>query len=328
MSDLKQAIRKALAGSSSQQPVDTKTLHKHGTKAQIDLALGEMYASREINTAMTLKGGVQSVQCWLTGAAGMAPTAFLYQYPPNSVVRVHARASSDTSFHSKTYQATVKPTASTSPKQHKEQPMNTPTKRTSGNQPSELRNILLDLITRRPGIAQAEIVSHALQVAPGTTQVKASKTLLNLVHSSKKLRTEGKRGSLTYFLNDGSQGPKRPSTWPGPTKKILAGARPSPIKAATPVGASSLANNRIASKLAPTKDSLAKPLPASKHATCAKKQTEPDACVDDAEVFAIVITERYELEIVQGAEHVVLNLDQIKRLHRFIARLYLEGAPA
>jgi len=67
--DLKTAIRAALAGSSSQRPVDVSALYKLGGVASVQAALLEMYRSREreVNCCLTVKKGKETSVWWLVG---------------------------------------------------------------------------------------------------------------------------------------------------------------------------------------------------------------------------------------------------------------------
>jgi hypothetical protein len=56
MHELRDKIRKALAGTSSTTPVDTRELLPLGTADEVAIALDELLASREINTAASTKG--------------------------------------------------------------------------------------------------------------------------------------------------------------------------------------------------------------------------------------------------------------------------------
>jgi len=73
--DLKASIRKALAGSSSQQPVSTAALYKHGTREQVEAALMELYQAHETYCCKTIKGKHESVVWWLVGG-GSQPHSY------------------------------------------------------------------------------------------------------------------------------------------------------------------------------------------------------------------------------------------------------------
>lgn len=65
--DIKAAIRKALAGSSSQQPVDTAALFPLGTHKQVKAALMELYQAHEVYCCKTIKGAHENVVWWTVG---------------------------------------------------------------------------------------------------------------------------------------------------------------------------------------------------------------------------------------------------------------------
>lgn len=68
--DLKAAIRNALAGSSSHQPVDTAKLYSHGTRKKVQAALMALYQAQEVCCCKIIKGELESVVWWLSGSAG------------------------------------------------------------------------------------------------------------------------------------------------------------------------------------------------------------------------------------------------------------------
>lgn len=65
--DPQTAIRKALAGSSSQQPVGIVDLYPLGTRKQVQAALMELYQAQEICCCKSIKGGQENVVWWLSG---------------------------------------------------------------------------------------------------------------------------------------------------------------------------------------------------------------------------------------------------------------------
>lgn len=68
--DLKTAIRKAMAGSSSQQPVDVSRLYKLSDVASVQDALLEMYHAREVSCCLNIKHGKETSIWWLVGGVG------------------------------------------------------------------------------------------------------------------------------------------------------------------------------------------------------------------------------------------------------------------
>lgn len=66
--DLKASIRKALAGSSSQQPVDVSKLYKLGNNADVEAALLEMYHSSKACCCLVTRRGATTSLWWLVGA--------------------------------------------------------------------------------------------------------------------------------------------------------------------------------------------------------------------------------------------------------------------
>jgi hypothetical protein len=295
MSDLKNKIRQALAGSSGQQPVDTKTLLKLGSSDAVAAALDEMQASREINTALVITGGTQTVMCWLTGTVilnrspqGIKPFGHILDMltPPQRPDLV-AKAP---------VQAGFKPTRALIPTPQPKE------KRMGSNHPSPITLAIVEIVKSRPGIYRASLIEASLQHVKDSTEKQAKKALLNLIYISKKLRAEGERGNKSYFLNDGTK--------------------------AQPVADSALPV--VKTKPVKTKKvKAAKPAPASKSPTCPKKQVEALAPVGAGHArdpeFNIMLSESGNLHVSSGVATVVLTGDQQARLHRFIGRINLTG---
>lgn len=74
--DLQTAIRDALAGSSSQKPVDVSRLYKLGDTASVQAALLEMYRSREVYCCRYIRKGNETSVWWMSGASSLP--RFLY----------------------------------------------------------------------------------------------------------------------------------------------------------------------------------------------------------------------------------------------------------
>jgi len=220
MSDLKAAIRIVLAGSSSQKPVESATLNKLGKPDAVMFALESLRASREINTALVIRGGKQSVLCWLTGAVGLPN--FNNRLPPQRTLECAGTTArgSDASLHS------IKP------KPTKEQTMSTTKRGMTGGRQSPITVAIVELIGEQPGIGRESLIEQAVKRTPGATKQHALKSIGNLIHVSGKIRAEGGFGKRNYFL-----------------KGAANVAKPSAV-----VGASSLAKKPFAAKAAPTQD--------------------------------------------------------------------------
>lgn len=74
--DLKTAIRKALAGSSSQQPVNVSRLYKLGDEAAVQDALLEMYRAREVYCCLYTRGGGNATSVWWLVGGVLAPHSY------------------------------------------------------------------------------------------------------------------------------------------------------------------------------------------------------------------------------------------------------------
>ena len=75
MSRLKDAIRNALAGSSSQQPVDVSALYPLGKKAEVPAALLELYQAREVYCCLCTRRDKSFSVWWAVGGVP-APHSF------------------------------------------------------------------------------------------------------------------------------------------------------------------------------------------------------------------------------------------------------------
>ena len=73
--DLKASIRKALAGSSSQQPVDVGKLYKLGDVSGVQAVLMELYQAREVCCCLYTRRGKSFSVWWLAGGVS-APHSY------------------------------------------------------------------------------------------------------------------------------------------------------------------------------------------------------------------------------------------------------------
>jgi hypothetical protein len=225
--DLKELIRKALAGSNSQQPVDTKTLLSLGKSDAILFALESLKASREINTALVIKGGEQTVLCWLTGATAQRTWPKGIQLSSPSGMRAPPQRPDLQQAAAK-----VKPITSIPTKQKKEKSM---------QQRNPITNAITDIVKDQPGMKRQPIIELAMQRVKDATEQQANKALANLIHSSKRIKImSDANGNRIHYLNDGKA---------APAKAVAKKAAPAK-KATETVGASSLAKP-LAAKTAP-----------------------------------------------------------------------------
>lgn len=74
--DLKEKLRNALAGSSSQQPVDVATLYKLGDKASVQAALLELYHGRQVYCCLYQRGDGPATSVWWLVGWVSAPHSF------------------------------------------------------------------------------------------------------------------------------------------------------------------------------------------------------------------------------------------------------------
>lgn len=196
--------------------------------------------------------------------------------------------------------------------------MNTATTR-FGIQPSELNTALYNKIVEHPGITQLALIKHAQHKFPDATEKQIKKMLCNLVHSAKKIRSEGKRGKLAYHLSIGvTQPPAKPAS---PAKPVQ------PVKKAVVGKVLHGEEGREAAKMAaPSVAKASKPsaTPVARVINNIKIPVETPA--DD---FYCLLQDDGSLCIYDGSGDVMLNPDQISRLQRFMTRYQIvQGAPA
>ena len=332
--EIRTRIRAALAGSSSQQPVDVAARYKLGGKAVIDAALGEMLAKAELNTAWTMKGGVQKTLYWLTGVISpLGNNMFVINRPrmesardrpslrtpdadlstPCADVRKNVTEVQESVTKVQESATQVKPIASISPAQKKEIPVNTIAKPHGGKQPSELNTAIYNKIIEHPGITQAALIKHAQHKCPDATEKQIKKTMLNMVHATKKIRVEGERGNYTYHLNTGVSQPQAKPTKPA-----------KPAKPSKAVAAGKVIFGNEAAALRGDQKPTATPKNHVKRDTKAPFKTSVGQ--DD---FSCLLQDDGSLCIVNGSGDVMLNPDQISRLQRFMTRYQIvQGVPA
>lgn len=66
LTDLKNEIRQALAGTSSQKPVDTDVLAKGHHRSRVEAALMELYQAQEVCCCKITKRDIERVVWWET----------------------------------------------------------------------------------------------------------------------------------------------------------------------------------------------------------------------------------------------------------------------
>lgn len=157
-------------------------------------------------------------------------------------------------------------------------------------------------IVEHPGITQAALIRHALHKYPEANEKQVKKTILNMVHSSKKIRSEGERGNLTYHLNAGMSAPVEK------TKPIHKAA----------------ASKRIAGKVVTGAEAavLRGDPPAERsqeaHRPAVKHETEP--------VFELLLSDENYLHINLDGFTLRLNPQQVARLDAFLGRVLTDSA--
>ena len=81
MNNLKTKLIAALAGSTSQSPVDTATLALGHQRKIVEGELMRMYSSREVMCCKNIKCGQESVVWWQVGCPLPAPAKLLSRRP-------------------------------------------------------------------------------------------------------------------------------------------------------------------------------------------------------------------------------------------------------
>lgn len=172
-----------LAGASSQKPMAFEDLVKASglSPATLLQVLDQMAHSipATINCASITKAGKTQMLYWPTGVIDKAAQPFRINNEKAAGFVTQARpalAHPNTSIPSK------------------EIPMSMP--------PSKLNTIIYNRIAEQPGIAQDALLQFVLHNVAGSTEKQVKKTIANLVHSSKKIRSEGSKGKFTYYLNN------------------------------------------------------------------------------------------------------------------------------
>lgn len=194
----------------------------------------------------------------------------------------------------------VKPTASIPSKENAMNEANRPGG--SGKQPGALNKAIHDKIIGHPGITETALIKHVLQQLPGTTEKQVRKTMSNMRHVTKKIRTEGERGNLTYHLNTGVK--STPAKAAKPASKVGTGKRVAVGKVVTGAEAASLRGDPPAAKT-----------PAS--LPVVKQEAEPD--------FELLLSDENCLHINLGGDKFRLNPNQLARLDAFLGRVLPDG---
>lgn len=78
---LKTQLTAALAGTTSQNPIDTATLAKGYQRRPVEAELMRMHSKREAGSCKIIKGGTESVVWWLVGCPPPTPAKLLSKRP-------------------------------------------------------------------------------------------------------------------------------------------------------------------------------------------------------------------------------------------------------
>ena len=200
--DLRAAILKALAGSSSQAYVAAKTLLGHGERAAVQVLLDEMFDGGEINTAAITHYGVCTQVYWLTGVVT----------PPvrgSFVIDGHTRAMAEKKYQ-QSLAAKIQPKTSIITQ---EITMQTPApvivKKVPAPQGRMTRSrifptLCLDILTEvaaHPGIRRDQLLDFASKKYPTAGNKKITKAIWDMVNVNKKLTQTGSVNERIYFAS-------------------------------------------------------------------------------------------------------------------------------
>jgi hypothetical protein len=265
--ELRDRIRKALRNASSQKPVPERKLVGLGAPDEVRKVLAGMYAERQVNNCSITRNGITETVWWPTGVIAL----------PSGPQGITINQSASLRYRQLAAAAPAKPIT----EQEKDMAPAT----------SNLRTTLYDKIVVTPGILRTELVKHALEKCPGTTEKLAVKTIGNLV-TAKKIRLEGKRDEARCHLNVGVSKPEAPAA--------AASAAP-----------------RTPRKKPSEKKAAARRSPAASKAA-------PEPAYADRS-FTVMLDDESFLHIVNGDQKMVLNPVQVDRLSGFIDRMGLAG---
>lgn len=284
--DTRTAILNALAGSSSQKPVNVADLYPLGSLDDVEGMLHRLRDSGEINSAIVTRGGVTSALFWLTGV--LHPTV-KGQFVINKHTVEHAREKR-------------LPIAAIASEPDKETNMTNTT-------PEFGRQAIYSLIVDQPGILLVDLIRATQESFPDIEHKKILKTIDNMWRMAKQIRFDGEGKNRAFYANDA----KKPAAIPVKTA--------SPPIAKQPVCRAEHGTGREvkpAKKPVSPSPVIDKPFPAVPP-TCAKKQV-----IEDDE-FDLMLSDSNCLYISMGDEVFRLNPAQLARLDHFLARILTDG---
>lgn len=187
--EIKDAIRKVLAGSSMRCPVMMSDLLKIGSGA-VD-ALEQMEDVGEI-VCETLDG--RPVFWFAAPAAGFPSAPIAFQYPPTPPRQPKPQVT-----------AAIVKSITSLPSNHQETAMNN---ESATSRISPITRAVLDLVEEKPGISKEALKEAALKIVPTATSKQADKSIHNLLHGSKRICTRIIDNDRFYYPNKGA--PVRP----------------------------------------------------------------------------------------------------------------------
>jgi hypothetical protein len=197
--NLRDAVLKELTGSSSQFSIPLETLRKIAEPICDDLGelynlLDQMYLDKTIQRASGCKNSQPFVSYWITGAI-QAPAPFRISTPapaPRAVLVRKVATQEQAAAKMQPATAKVQPNTSISPfPQTQEKPM--------GHPSSGIRTTTFNMIVKKPGMKQTDLIEYLLVEYPDSTDKQVRKIIENLIHSSKTVRYEGIRAERKLY---------------------------------------------------------------------------------------------------------------------------------
>jgi hypothetical protein len=235
MSNLRDTILKKLAGTNSQNPVPLENLRAIAEPIcddPVDLydLLDKLYLDKIIQRASGYKNSQPFVSYWLTGAIQTSAIPFRISTPaptPRAVLvrKVATPEQAAAKMHPATAKVQLNTSISPFP-QTQEKPM--------GHPQSEVRTTTFNMIVKKPGMKQTDLIEYILVECPDSTDKQIRKIIENLIHSSKTVRYEGIRAERKlYPITETGKPANRPAVV-APPQAPAAAAKAKPQKPQKP----------------------------------------------------------------------------------------------
>jgi hypothetical protein len=308
-----QKILTMLAGCSSQKPMPfTDLVNASGLlPATLLHVLGQMAHSlpATINCASITKNGTTQMVYWPTGVVEKSTGHIVINRKKATAAGFAAPARQPLSAL-RPQASTVQPSISISAEEA-----------SMSAAPGKLNIIIFNKVAEQPGITQDELIKFALQQSPESTEKQAIKTLMNLLHSSKKIRSEGRRYKFTYYVNADV---KQPAATPAKkitvnkalehyhSEPVASVSVPHPLPSPLPLAGEGVVWRR---------ERAGKPSFMQRISSWLKPVAAPVT-------FTLLLTDDNCLHLVIDDDLIMLTPEQTGRLKTFMDRITLKGARA